>query len=230
MLVTLLVFATGFSLYIAHRWALVSPSKTTYERAPASVLIVYPAMDGVFQRAVVALADFLQSSGTCNVAIDVWQRESLAELGPLRWLHTLAETSNRVLVVLPGRATDCDESVGRLLAPSQMGHTVPASAYELYPLALKMPGKSKLWVVHLGKVTAKSSMPVELRGCRSFALLKDLQKLLHDLCPERKAARGPWLKCWVGGGWQNSDKALGKLNEVVQQLERYGVIEQPNMV
>ena len=100
----------SFSLDISHRWALVSPSKTTYERAPASVLIVYPAMDGVFQRAVVALADFLQSSGTCNVAIDVWQRESLAELGPLRWLHTLAETSNRVLVVLPGRATDCGTS------------------------------------------------------------------------------------------------------------------------
>ncbi|XP_062397669.1 interleukin-17 receptor B isoform X6 [Sardina pilchardus] len=220
MLAMLLAFAIGVGLYVAHSGSL---SKVTPEVVPVSVLMVYPAVDGVFQRAVLALADFLQSGGACSVAIDVWQRGRLAELGTLRWLHTVAESANRVLVVLPGHATHLDESMGKLLTPSQVEHTVPASAYELYPLALKMLSQSKLWVVRLGKTAARSSVPVELRGCRSFALLEDLQKLLHGLCAGRTPVGAPWLRSWWGGGrrWQDSDTALDKLKEVVQQLEQW---------
>lgn len=112
-----------------------------------------------------------------------------------------------------------DESVGKLLTSSQVGHTIPASAYELFPLALKMLSHSKMWVVHLGKAAVRSNVPLELRSCRSFALLEDLKKLLHGLCPRRGAT---WLRSWLGGGKQeNSDKALDKLKTVVQQLEQW---------
>ncbi|XP_041953268.1 interleukin-17 receptor B isoform X3 [Alosa sapidissima] len=200
-----------------------SLSKMTPELVPVSVLMVYPAVDAVFQRAVLALADFLQSSGGCSVAIDVWQRGRLAELGPLRWLHTVAESADRVLVVLPCHAADLDESMGKLLTPSWVEHTVPASAYELYPLALKMLSHSKLWVVHLGKTTTRSSVPVELMGCRSFALLEDLQKLFHGLCAGHTPVGAPWLRSWWGRGkrQQDSGAALDKLKEVVQQLEQW---------
>ncbi|KAG5281917.1 hypothetical protein AALO_G00050220 [Alosa alosa] len=197
MLAMLLVFAIAVGLYIGRSRSL---SKMTPELVPVSVLMVYPAVDAVFQRAVLALADFLQSSGGCSVAIDVWQRGRLAELGPLRWLHTVAESADRVLVVLPCHAADLDESMGKLLTPSWVEHTVPASAYELYPLALKMLSHSKLWVVHLGKTTARSSVPVELMGCRSFALLEDLQKLFHGLCAGHTPVGAPWLRSWWGRG------------------------------
>ncbi|XP_041953267.1 interleukin-17 receptor B isoform X2 [Alosa sapidissima] len=220
MLAMLLVFAIGVGLYIGRSRSL---SKMTPELVPVSVLMVYPAVDAVFQRAVLALADFLQSSGGCSVAIDVWQRGRLAELGPLRWLHTVAESADRVLVVLPCHAADLDESMGKLLTPSWVEHTVPASAYELYPLALKMLSHSKLWVVHLGKTTTRSSVPVELMGCRSFALLEDLQKLFHGLCAGHTPVGAPWLRSWWGRGkrQQDSGAALDKLKEVVQQLEQW---------
>lgn len=96
---------------IDYRQILASFSKRTAELIPTTVLIVYPAVDSVFQRAVLTLADFLQSSGVCSVAIDEWQRGCLAKLGTLRWLHTVSESSDRVLIVLPGHATGLGTSV-----------------------------------------------------------------------------------------------------------------------
>lgn len=69
------------------------------------VLVVYPAVDGVFQRAVMLLTQFLRSRGGVTVVIDVWERGSLAEQGPLRWLHTQADLADRVLIILPPQRT-----------------------------------------------------------------------------------------------------------------------------
>lgn len=65
------------------------------------VLLVYPAVDSVFQNAVMAIADFLQSHRELNVMIDVWQRGSLAEQGPLRWINSQASCAEKVLIILP---------------------------------------------------------------------------------------------------------------------------------
>ncbi|KAL2103562.1 hypothetical protein ACEWY4_000430 [Coilia grayii] len=220
MLIVCHLFATAFGLYVCRRRTSLNLAKDASEPVRVSVLMVYPAVDSVFQRAVVTLADFLQSSGACNVAIDVWQQGRLAELGPLRWLHSLSESTDRVLIVLPGCPAGLDESEGKLLLPSEMGHAVPASAHQLYPLALKILCHSKLWVVHLGKVTSRSSVPAELRGCESFALLEDLQKLLGGLCSLQKAA-GKVLKSRLRESGQRSNGGLGRLKEVLRQLEQW---------
>lgn len=68
---------------------------------PVPVLVVYPAKNSVFQQAVVALAEFLQQHGRCRVAIDMWQQEKIAELGPMRWLAREAEAAQYVLIVSP---------------------------------------------------------------------------------------------------------------------------------
>lgn len=65
------------------------------------VLLVYPAVDGVFQRAVMLLAQSLQSRAGVTVVIDVWDRGSLAEQGPLRWINTQAELADKVLIITP---------------------------------------------------------------------------------------------------------------------------------
>uniref|UniRef100_A0A673G9I1 Interleukin-17 receptor B-like n=1 Tax=Sinocyclocheilus rhinocerous TaxID=307959 RepID=A0A673G9I1_9TELE len=67
--------------------------------ASVRVLLVYPAVDSVFQRSVMLLADSLQSRGGVCVVIDMWERGSLAEQGPLRWLNTQADLSERVLLI-----------------------------------------------------------------------------------------------------------------------------------
>lgn len=68
---------------------------------PPHVLLVYPAVNSAFQRAVVALAEFLQLHGGCKVAIDIWQQEKIAQKGPMRWLAEEAKSANQVLIVSP---------------------------------------------------------------------------------------------------------------------------------
>lgn len=63
--------------------------------------MVYPAENSAFQQAVVALAEFLQWHGGCNVAVDMWQQGKIAELGPMRWLAEQAKAAHRVLIVCP---------------------------------------------------------------------------------------------------------------------------------
>ena len=68
---------------------------------PVPVLVVYPAENSAFQRAVVAMTEFLQWHGGCSVAVDMWQQGKIAELGPMRWLAEQAKAAHRVLVVCP---------------------------------------------------------------------------------------------------------------------------------
>lgn len=88
-----------------------------------------------------------------------------------------------------------------------------------------MLSHSKMWVVHLGKAPTRSNVPMELRGCRSFTLLEDVQKLLHGLYGRHTGTGAPlWLRSWLGADRHKhklSDAALDKLKEVVQQLEQW---------
>lgn len=65
------------------------------------VLMVYSAENSVFQQAVVALAEFLQCHGGCRVAVDMWQQQKIAKLGPMRWLVEQVKAADRVLIVCP---------------------------------------------------------------------------------------------------------------------------------
>lgn len=67
--------------------------------------MVYPAANPVFQQGVVALAEFLQRHGGCNVAVDLWQQGQIAKLGPLRWLTEQVKAAEFVLIVHPQAKT-----------------------------------------------------------------------------------------------------------------------------
>lgn len=69
--------------------------------SPVPVLMVYPAENLAFQRAVVALAEFLQWHGCCSVTVDMWQQGKIAELGLMRWLAEQTMAADRVLIVCP---------------------------------------------------------------------------------------------------------------------------------
>lgn len=75
--------------------------------------------------------------------------------------------------------------------PSMSESSIPAAAHDLYPLILNMVASnaknpselSKFWVVQLGEQKDKSScmLPLELRVCKTFCLMKDLKKLYKGL-------------------------------------------------
>ncbi|KAM9504696.1 uncharacterized protein il17rb isoform 2-T2 [Salvelinus alpinus] len=181
-----------------------------------SVLVVYPAENPVFQRAVLAFAEFLQWHGGCQVAIDMWQRGRLAEQGPMRWLADQAKSVARVMVVSP-QPNHCHTGPGE--------HTVPAAAHDLFPLVLNMVAShtqspnelAKFWLVHLGTAPERSGLPVELTSCREFSLNRDLEKLCRHL--HQQGSKRPGLM--FRSGLAYGEKATGKLKEAVQQLEAW---------
>ncbi|XP_071371185.1 interleukin-17 receptor B [Centroberyx affinis] len=194
----------------------------TSPMVPVSVLLVYPAEDPLFQRAVVALAEFLQWHGGCSVAVDMWQQGKIAELGPMRWLAEQAKAADRVIVICP-QPSHCPPSHGL------SGHSIPAAARDLYPLILNMVGShakspgelAKFWAVRLGERQDKGpgSLAVELRACRSFCLMKDLNKLCRNLHTQRqdsKATSG--LKFRAGIAYSETNTV--KLRDAVGQLAR----------
>ncbi|XP_077073811.1 interleukin-17 receptor B [Siphateles boraxobius] len=166
------------------------------------VLLVYPAVDGVFQHAVMLLAQFLQSRAGVTVVIDVWDRGSLAEQGPLRWINTQAELADRVLIVTPPQTDDLKAN----LVPGVSDDTVSASASSLFALTLNLVssaahdplGRDKFWVVNL-RAEDQSIRP-ELRGFRRFLLPRDTEKL------HQKLSRGQMCSCFSSFTFRNALK------------------------
>ncbi|XP_058641604.1 interleukin-17 receptor B isoform X2 [Onychostoma macrolepis] len=167
-------------------------------------LLVYPAVDGVFQHSVMLLAEHLQSRGGVSVVIDVWERGSLAEQGPLRWLNLQADLAKRVLIVSPPPRSQTDYLTSKL-TPGVPDDTVSASASSLFALTLNLVtgaahdphGRDKFWVINLDH-DEKSVQP-ELRGCRTFGLPRDLKKLHRQLLSGAVQSRGlHWV--WAPAG------------------------------
>ncbi|XP_051950054.1 interleukin-17 receptor B-like isoform X2 [Xyrauchen texanus] len=187
------------------------------------VLVVYPAIDGLFQRAVMMLAEFLQSGAGVHVIVDMWESGSLAEQGPLRWLNSQSDLAQRVLIILPPQLTHT-ENVKPNAAPGMTDHTVSASAYSLFALVLNLVTSAahdpqqleKFWIIHLDQSKEKRKMPAELRGCRTFHLPRDLQKLQENLSGRADMTRSALRRSF--SSFNINDKSW-RVKEALQQLD-----------
>ncbi|KAL3063946.1 hypothetical protein OYC64_000290 [Pagothenia borchgrevinki] len=191
---------------------------------PVPVLVVYPAVNSAFQQAVVALAEFLHGHGGCSVAVDMWQQGKIAELGPMRWLAEKVMTAKRVLIICPQPHLQTRASTPNVTLQEP---SIPAAAQDLYPLILNMvashaksPGDlAKFCVVQLGKQQDKKlgNLPLELRTCKTFSLMKDLNKLcrrLHTKSKDDKTISDLIFRPGVA----YIEKCTGKLREAVEKL------------
>lgn len=149
------------------------------------VLLLYPAVDAMFQRSVMLLAELLQSYGGVCVFVDVWDSRSVAEQGPLRWINTHTELADRVLIVSPPARNHDDLKPDVVSDMTDL--SVSASASNLFTLALNLvssaandpQGRDKFWVINLGQ--EEKSVQPELRGLRVFNLPRDQEKLHQQL-------------------------------------------------
>ncbi|XP_047429692.1 uncharacterized protein LOC124999001 isoform X2 [Mugil cephalus] len=191
------------------------------------VLVVYPAENSAFQRAVVELAEFLQWHGGCRVAIDMWQQGKIAELGPLRWLAEQAKAADHVLIVCPQPSSQPSHSPPSLSAPEP---SIPAAAHDLYPLILNMVAShaknaselAKFRVVQLGEQRNKKpcTLPAELRACKTFCLMKDLNKLCKSLRAQRRDDKET-LALMLKPGVSHTEKNTVKLMEAIRMLREH---------
>ncbi|XP_027898090.1 uncharacterized protein il17rb [Xiphophorus couchianus] len=166
---------------------------------PVSVVVVYPSVTPAFQRAVVALAEFLQWHGGCRVTIDIWQQGKIAELGPLRWLAEQVKSADRVLIVSPQVETPSSITAPCTPISSLPRHSIPAATGDLYPLILNMVASharsstelAKFWVVQLHAKKDKNSCVLlpELQTCRAFCLMKDLNGLCKSLHSQKTVGK-----------------------------------------
>ncbi|XP_035238345.1 interleukin-17 receptor B isoform X2 [Anguilla anguilla] len=190
-----------------------------------SVLVVYPAGNRAFQRAVVAFAEFLQSQWRCRVSIDVWERGRIAEQGPVRWLTTHTERADNVVIVCARRTESWESAAGHHQLAALRDHAVPASTEDVFSLALNMlegqvqglTALGKYCTVHLGDRPEAKCLPAALRVCKSFSLMKDVEKLgrhLHNSGPEPCCFPSVELK----PGSLNGD-VTGRLVDAIQELQ-----------
>lgn len=102
-------------------------------------------------------------------------------------------------------------------------YTVPASACELFSLALNLVAScahdsqqhQKFLVVHLDHGGQGRIMPVELRGCKTLILPRDLEKL-HQL--------SSWREVTISGCRSKSypcKETARKVRDAVQQLDKW---------
>ncbi|XP_075996194.1 uncharacterized protein il17rb [Genypterus blacodes] len=218
----LIILTALFLTYRIRGWNFVLYSGTKHlpasPRVPVSVLLVYPAEDAAFQKAVLALAEFLQYHGDCKVAVDMWQQGKIAELGPIRWLAEQSKAAERVIIV-------CPQPHRSLPKHADSGVAVSAAAHDLYPLMLNTVASharcssdlAKFWVVQLGKRQDRTALAAELRTCKSFCLMRDLDKLCRRLHAERKGEKKTARLMWRPEA-SYSEQGAFKLREAMGQL------------
>ncbi|XP_070765890.1 uncharacterized protein [Enoplosus armatus] len=195
--------------------------------APVPVLVVYPAENSAFQRAVVALAEFLQWHGGCSVALDMWQQGKIAGLGPMRWLAEKANAADRVLIVCPQAEIPSSQPSHSPPNHNSPEPSIPAAAHDLYPLILNMVAShaktasdlAKFWVVQLGKQQDKrpNNLALELGACKTFCLMKDLNRLCRSLHTQRQDGKKTSDQIFRPG-IAHSEKSTVKLREAVEKL------------
>ena len=110
--------------------------------------------------------------------------------------------------------------------------SIPAAAHDLYPLILNMVAGhakspsdlTKFWVVQLGKQQDKRlcrDVEVELRACKSFCLMKDLNKLCRSLHSQRQGNKKmSYLSSKLQVSY--SEKSPVKLQEAVEKIFQTG--------
>ncbi|KAM9828081.1 uncharacterized protein LOC133166998 [Syngnathus typhle] len=199
-------------------------SLPTSVEGPIHVLLVYPPENGAFQKAVMALAEFLQNHAGCSVAIDAWQQSRIARDGPMRWLADQVKAAQRVLIVCPSSSHPTSTPISTTMG----GIAIPAAAHDLYPLILNMVASraksadelAKFWVLQLGENQEKRpcNLAPELRACELFCLLKDLNKLCRSLHTQRQGGKKRLTLFLRPGLIDNRYDSMVKLKDSVEKI------------
>ncbi|XP_051915469.1 interleukin-17 receptor B isoform X2 [Hippocampus zosterae] len=228
-LAVLMILASGYMIY--KRYGTDLAISMGFKRLPTStqvpihVLLVYPPENGAFQKAVMALAEFLQKHAGCSVAIDVWQQSRIAYDGPMRWLAEQVKAAQHVLIVCPPSSRPPPIPISTSTGTT----SIPAATHDLYPLILNMVAShaksahelAKFWVLQLGGQQGKrpGDMAPELRACKLFCLLKDLNKLCRSLHTQKQDSKMRSTLVF-GPGVIDESESMVKLRDSVEKLSR----------
>uniref|UniRef100_A0A8C4TJ65 Interleukin 17 receptor B n=1 Tax=Erpetoichthys calabaricus TaxID=27687 RepID=A0A8C4TJ65_ERPCA len=205
------------------------PKDTPYSprgEGPTKVLVIYSLETDTFQRAAVAFAELLQLHYHCIVFLDMWQKQKIAEMGPVQWLA--AQKANAHFVIFL-----CPQAAGRgwNSGNDMIDETCTSSLADMFLLALNLfsadlkdsQNLNKYKVVHFDITAPYQSVATVLRACKSYCLLKELGRLCKDLqCTTKKPSYGCW-KSLMLPEVDCQKFSLEKLNSSVQEFKKQQV-------
>ncbi|XP_072928308.1 interleukin-17 receptor B [Hemitrygon akajei] len=152
---------------------------------PVKVLIIYAADNEKFQNVILAFADFLHSFNGIKVIIDIWQRRSIAEMGPAQWLAAQKEKADKIIIVISKSAKMkwdaicCETTTDQRLSYSE----------DMYSIALNIfcsdlqsnSNLHKYCIVYFDAICSAKDIPGIYSPCEKYCLGKDINKLFKNL-------------------------------------------------
>lgn len=147
------------------------------------VLLVYPSDSKLFQNIALAFAEFLHIDCLSEVALDLWQMRSIAEIGPVQWLSLQKQMSDKVIFLCLNRTTVhgnsyLEDSNHRDSRPSDMF----ALALNLFCSDIKHSSALKKYmVVYFDEISSEKDLPLVLTACSRYNFMKTLKRFCKDL-------------------------------------------------
>ncbi|KAK6473887.1 interleukin-17 receptor B-like isoform X1 [Huso huso] len=188
-----LVFAILLVVSIYAMWksgktrrCLADSASNNCSGSPATILIIYSLESRIFQKAVVAFAEFLQLHCQCKVIIDIWQTQKIAEMGQVQWLATQKETADKIVVICSNSANSKWNSTSN---PTAEDYTVSTALEDMYSLTLNMfssdlkcpAALNKYMVVYFDEISTGKNIPPAFSFCKSYSLMKEIGKICKSM-------------------------------------------------
>ncbi|XP_069874622.1 interleukin-17 receptor B isoform X1 [Dipodomys merriami] len=180
LLVATWVLAAGIYLTWKHERIKMMSFPTTTTLLPlVKVLVVYPS-DVCFHHTVCYFTEFLQNHCRSEVVLEKWQKKRIAEVGPLQWLTTQKQASDKVIFLLSNAACDgtCGQNEG---APRENSQDLFPLAFNLFCSDLSSQTHlHKYMVVYFRRADIKDNYNA-LHVCPKYHLMKDADAFRTEL-------------------------------------------------
>ncbi|XP_042536138.1 interleukin-17 receptor B isoform X1 [Dipodomys spectabilis] len=180
LLVATWVLAAGIYLTWKHERIKMMSFPTTTTLLPlVKVLVVYPS-DVCFHHTVCYFTEFLQNHCRSEVVLEKWQKKRIAEVGPLQWLTTQKQASDKVIFLLSNAA--CDGACGQNeCAPRENSQDLFPLAFNLFCSDLSSQTHlHKYMVVYFRRADIKDNYNA-LHVCPKYHLMKDANAFRTEL-------------------------------------------------
>uniref|UniRef100_A0A7M4FMX4 Interleukin 17 receptor B n=1 Tax=Crocodylus porosus TaxID=8502 RepID=A0A7M4FMX4_CROPO len=156
------------------------------------VLVIYPK-EVCFHHTVLTFANFLHDSCQIDVIIDMWQKQKIAEKGPVQWLAAQKETADKIIFLCSSNiGTECDESCYKNIRNHKdNSDCMFALAFNLFCSDLKNQSSlHKYLVVSFNEINSKDTLPTALKICPKYYLMKDIDNFCRHLSIQHSQTNG----------------------------------------
>ncbi|XP_041046688.1 interleukin-17 receptor B isoform X2 [Carcharodon carcharias] len=189
IVLSVILLALGAGLFVIHKLNKVKEIVVFTNDAqllqPVKVLIVYSMDNTLFQNVVLTFAELLQRSSGIQVIIDMWQKRSIAEMGPAQWLALQKEIADKIIIICSkGAKMKWDAICHKPNIDQKMNNSenMYSTAISIFCSDLQSGSHlHKYSIVYFDKISSANDIPGIFSSCVKYCLGKDINKLYKNL-------------------------------------------------